>query len=149
MSQVKKSIVIKADKARVFEAYVTQINLWWPKQGSYQYTFAAQGQLPASLSFEEGLNGRFLETYSDGSTYEIGRITLWNPPNQLCYTWRDPRWSFQTKVHVTFSQSNRETTVTVIHSGFPEPHITEMTQGYKLGLSEILLAFAHWEGFIE
>ncbi len=142
MRQVQESISINADKTTVFNAYVNHIDRWWPRRGSYRYSFAGAEQKPATIKFEPAIGGRFLETFDDGSEYEIGRITTYTPPDHLNYTWRDPRWTNYTTVDVTFHEANGVTTVTVCHSGFGANGVPPVGDGYKQGLAEILSAFA-------
>ncbi|MBV7338673.1 SRPBCC domain-containing protein [Chloroflexi bacterium TSY] len=144
MSQVQESITIQAGKTKVFDAFVRHIDEWWPRLGTYRYTFVQAPQKPLHIRFEPKEKGRFYETFSDGSSYEIGKIIQWNPPDRLCYTWRDPHWSFDTIVDVTFRETNGTTTVTICHSGFGENDIPDIGVGYHTGLAEILSAFARW-----
>ncbi|MEM7126612.1 MAG: SRPBCC domain-containing protein [Chloroflexota bacterium] len=144
MSHVQESLAIEASKEKVFDAYVGQINQWWPRLGTYRYSFAQEPRRPQTIQFEPRLNGRFYETFDDGSEYEIGWIIEWNPPDQLAYTWRDPRWPFHTTVTVTFIEIDDVTTVTVHHAGFGKNGVPEVGEGYGTGLIEILSACAQW-----
>lgn len=141
MSDAQESVTIQADKDRVFDAFVNKIDRWWPRRGTYRYSFASAPQQPHQIHFEPRLHGRFYEIFDDGSTYEIGRITAWEPPDRLVYTWRDPRWPGHTTVEVTFQERNGSTMVTVHHSGFGEGDVPDHSVGYQVGLAEILLAF--------
>ncbi len=144
MKTVQEAIAIRASKQKVFEAYVGHINRWWPRQGTYRYSFAPAGREPRHIVFERGLGGRFYEVFDDGSELVIGHITRWDPPNRLGYTWRDPSWPGQTDVSVSFIEENGVTTVTVTHSGFGAAGVPAVGAGYHTGLVEILAAFAGW-----
>jgi uncharacterized protein YndB with AHSA1/START domain len=144
MSMVHETITIRAGAAAVFDAYVNHIDKWWPRQGTYRYSFAPDGKEPRHIYFEPKLGGRFYEKFSDGSEYVIGQVIGWDPPNQLSYTWQDPGWPASTNVHVTFKEADGRTTVSVHHEGFGKKGIPEVADGYQKGLQEILAAFAKW-----
>lgn len=142
MGVIRQSILIRAEPERVFRAYAEEIDRWWPRQGTYRYSFAPPDRTPSQIRFEGGLGGRFYETFDDGSEYVIGEILVWEPPSRLCYSWRDPRWSISTEVEVRFEAIDGKTRVTVLHDGFDQ--IREGSTGYAVGLSEILAAFESW-----
>lgn len=144
MSSIQESVVIKASKAKVFDAYVRQIDQWWPRVGTYRYSFAQSPRRSWQIHFEPWPNGRFYEIFDDGSEYEIGRILDWQPPDWLAYTWRDPHWPAPTTVAVTFQEYDGVTTVTVCHTGFGEAGVPAVGVGYGTGLAEILSAFDEW-----
>ena len=144
MSHVQESITIHAPKTEVFDAFVQQIDAWWPRLGTYRYSFVQRPQKPLNIQFEPKENGRFIETFDDGSFYEIGCITEWDPPDRLIYTWCDPHWPNPTTVEVTFFETNGATTVTVRHSGFGKKGVPDVSSEYQIGTAEILSVFAQW-----
>ena len=144
MNQVSESIMISAPKSKVFDAFVNHIDRWWPRVGTYRYSFAQAPKKSLHIQFEAKLNGRFYEEYDDGSSYEIGRITSWQPPDRLAYTWRDPKWPASTNVTVTFVEADGITTVTVLHAGFGNAGIPDVAEGYQAGLAEILEGMQTW-----
>lgn len=144
MSSIQESVVIKASRSIVFDAYVRQIDQWWPRVGTYRYSFAQPPRHQSQICFEPWCNGRFYEIFDDGSEYEIGRILDWQPPVRLTYTWRDPRWPAHTTVAVTFQEHDGVTTVTVCHTGFGKEGIPDVSLNYGTGLAEILSTFGKW-----
>ena len=60
------------------------------------------------LAFEPGPGGRLIETYEDGSVFEIGRVTEWDPPNRLAFTWRQASFAPEmgTQVFVSFESDD-------------------------------------------
>jgi uncharacterized protein YndB with AHSA1/START domain len=146
MSEVQESIRIGASRERVFEAYVAEIDAWWPRQGRYRYSFAPAGHnpAPAYMAFEAREGGRLFERFEDGSEFEIGRITVWEPPRRLVYTWQAPDWPAHTVIDVQLREVGDETEVTVLHSGFGENGVPDLAEGYAAGSREILASFAAW-----
>lgn len=144
MSAVRESIRIRAPKERVFEAFVSEIDQWWPGQGMYRYSFAPDGEPPGRLSFEGREGGRFFEQFEDGSQFAIGHITVWDPPHRLVYTWQAPDWPSHTVVEVQFRQSGETTEVTVVQSGFGEKGVPDWSANYTRGWGEIMASFGEW-----
>ena len=144
MTAVEQAITIEAPPAAVFDAYVHHIDQWWPRQGRYRYSFALPDTEPAHIRFEPGKDGRLYETFADGSEYEIGRITLWEPPQRLIYTWRAPNWEAETVVDIRFEQVEGGTRVAVRHTGWEAAGAEAGAAGYGEGLVEILERFAGW-----
>lgn len=146
MSKVQESIRIGATRERVFEAYVAEIDQWWPREGRYRYSFAPKGaaRAPAQIAFEPGEGGRLYERFEDGGEYEIGRIRVWDPPQRLVYTWRAPDWPAHTVIEVQLRDVGGETEITVAHSGFGKNGVPDVVEGYAAGSREILGTFAVW-----
>jgi uncharacterized protein YndB with AHSA1/START domain len=122
-SKLLVALRVPATPARTFEAFVYEIDRWWQPNGLFDFTVGRQGR----LSFEPGESGRLVETYQDGSLFEIGRITEWQPPELLAFTWRQASFGPDqvTDVRVTFEAAGEETRVTVEHSGWdaiPQEH---------------------------
>lgn len=136
---IAESIEIAAPPERVFRAYVEDVDTWWPRRGTYRYSFAPPDTAPASIHFEPGTGGRFLEVFADGSEYEIGRIMRWEPPHRLTYSWKAPDWTRESTVDVRFiALSGGGTRVEVTHTDLD----ARLEDGYAIGLTEILAAFA-------
>ena len=72
------------------------------------------------MAFEPGPNGRLVERQAGGGEYEVGRITLWDPPAQLAFQWRPASFAPEqtTEVHVRFEPAGAETRVVVEHTGW-------------------------------
>src|SRR3970282_1000501 len=78
------SIRVPVEPQRAFDAFVGEIGAWWQPNGLVEFTRGRAGV----LAFEPGPEGRLTEAYADGSVFEIGRITVWEPPSRLAFTWR-------------------------------------------------------------
>ena len=71
--------VVAADPATAFDVFTREVDAWW-KQGP---KFRPSVRGPGTLRFEPGVGGRLLETYDDESTFEFGRVKVWEPGQQL------------------------------------------------------------------
>lgn len=144
MDSVTESIYIRANKARVFDAFVNHINEWWLRKGKFSYSFAPEKTQPKHVHFEPRLGGRYYEIFENGEEYQIGQITIWEPPNRLAYTWKGEEYKAPTTVEVIFSEANGQTLVTLTHSGFEAAGVPDYAESYGIGWDEILGKFDSW-----
>lgn len=145
MNQFTTSIEIKSSPEKAFAAFVEHINAWWPRQTEmHRYSFAPEGTEPKDILFEAKLGGRYYERFADGSEYDIGRITTYEPPNKLAYTWRGPDWPGDSQVEVVFEAAGEQTILSLTHSGFEIFEQPETAKGYEMGSKEILSYFDAW-----
>jgi uncharacterized protein YndB with AHSA1/START domain len=116
MSGVLVSLRVKASPERAFAVFTGEIGAWWKPNPLFR--FAPQG--PAQLALEAGLGGCFTERQPDGTIFEIGRITVWDPPQRFALTWRQASFAPDevTEVEVRFEPKGAETQVTVEHRGW-------------------------------
>ena len=115
-SSILVAIRVAANQQRAFDAFVNEIGAWWQPNSLFDFTVGKHG----TLAFEPGLDGRLTETYADGAVFEIGRITAWEPPSRVAFTWRQASFAPEmgTEVVVTFEPVGAETRVTVEHFGW-------------------------------
>jgi uncharacterized protein YndB with AHSA1/START domain len=127
-SSILVAIRVGATQQRTWNAFVGEIGAWWKPNGLFDFTVGKHGV----LAFEPGLDGRLIETYADGSVFEIGRITQWEPPSRLAFTWRQASFGpdMGTHVVIAFDPVGSETRVTVEHFGWesvPREHAAKHT----------------------
>ena len=115
-SKVFVALRVKASPGRAFEAFVGEIGMWWTPSPLFQTTPRA----PGVLAFEAGEGGRLIETLANGKVFEIGRITAWEPPHRLEFSWRQASFppELKTEVEVRFEAVGDETRVSIEHRGF-------------------------------
>jgi len=116
-SRVLVSLRVKATPERAFDVFVGQIGLWWKDNELFQFTRRSG---TGRLAIEARLGGRFTETYADGTSFEIGRVTTWEPGARLGLTWRQESFApdQETRVDVRFEAVGDQTRVTVEHAGW-------------------------------
>lgn len=115
-SKVYVALRVKASAERAFDAFVDDIGAWWRPNGLFQTTPRAPGR----MAFERGEGGRLTETLASGKVFEIGRISVWEPPRRLVFSWRQVSFppELSTEVEVVFEALGEETRVSVEHRGF-------------------------------
>lgn len=140
-SRILVALRVAVSPEHAFEAFTRDIAIWWRPNGLFQFTDSRTGR----LAFEPGPGGRLLETYDDGSVFEVGRIRLWEPPTRLVLSWRQASFTAdqETEVHVRFDALDEGTRVTVEHFGWdaiPRRHAAR--HGLPLGVFQ--LRHAQW-----
>jgi Activator of Hsp90 ATPase homolog 1-like protein len=123
-SRILVSLRVAATPEHAFEVFTREIGLWWRPNELFKFTPGS----PGVLAFEPRLGGAFTETLPNDETFEIGRITAWEPGACLAFSWRQAAFpSGQlTHVKVIFELLNGETRVTVEHEGWdtiPPDHV--------------------------
>jgi uncharacterized protein YndB with AHSA1/START domain len=122
------SVFVAVPPDSAFQVFTEEIDQWW-RTGP---RFRIGGKRAGRIYFEPGPSGRLFETFEAASgtrTFEVGKVTVWEPPGRLALEWRgvnfkpedDPGKSPEgekTFVEVTFEPMRDGTTVTVRHSGW-------------------------------
>jgi uncharacterized protein YndB with AHSA1/START domain len=140
-SKVYVALRVKATPERAFAAFVEEIGAWWRPSGLFQTTPRA----PGLLAFEPGEGGRLTETLANGKVFEIGKITVWEPPARLVFSWRQANFppELQTEVEVCFEAVGGETRVSVEHRGFDQvPRDSVARHGFPD--AALLMRLAEW-----
>jgi activator of HSP90 ATPase len=115
---------LPADPMRAFEAFTREISSWWRPDALFQITARGDGE----LAFEPGVGGRLITRLNDGETFEIGRISVWEPGKHLVFGWRQASFSpaQSTEVEVRFEPVGNETRVSIEHRAWdtiPQRHV--------------------------
>ena len=147
-TRIQAAIPLTPDEA--FEIYVGKMDVWWPRQGVFPYSFAPKTTFPRHIRFEPKLGGRYYETFADDSEYTIGHITLWGPPTALSYTWRGPDWPGETAIQLNFAPVEQGTDITHEQDGFAAAGVPSLIPYYQIGSRQTLAAYiAHCRAVYE
>lgn len=111
---VRRSVTVKVEPARAFQAFVGNIGRWWPK------SHAIGGKPLAEAVLEPRVGGRWYEVSEDGSTCDWGKVLAYEPPGRLVLAWQiDADWKFDpdliTEVEVKFIPDGAGTRVELEH----------------------------------
>jgi uncharacterized protein YndB with AHSA1/START domain len=122
-SKVYVSIRVPTDPQHAFEVFTQDIALWWQPSELFMITPAGDGH----LEFEPGVGGRLFTALPDGTQYEIGRVSVWEPGRRLVFAWRQSNFTEDqsTEVEVLFEPVGHETRVSVEHRAWdtiPQRH---------------------------
>jgi hypothetical protein len=110
------SLRVAATPLRAFEVFTSEIGTWWVPNTLFRLTPDGDGR----LRFEPGEGGRLVTTLDDGSEFEIGRISVWQPGERIALSWRQASFAPDQTTHldVRFEAVGEETRVTVEHRGW-------------------------------
>ena len=127
---IRKSIRVERAPEISFRVFCEHISEWWP--GGF-------GGKDAKLFMEGRVGGRFYERRADGTEYQIGQVTAYQPPSVVAFTWRAPSWEVTTQVEVRFSAEDSGTRVELEHSGWEQDAKTrDARKNYDSGWDGIL-----------
>lgn len=117
--QATVSVTVAVEPAVAFDVFTREIDLWWRRGPRYRLA----GRRPGSLSFEPGVGGRLFEAFDTPSgtrVQEAGRVSVWEPPSRVVFTWRSANFAADesTEVEVRFEPTDTGTRVTVQHRGW-------------------------------
>lgn len=127
---IRKSIWVARSPEISFKVFCEDIGEWWPGGFSGK---------DSKLSLAREVGGRFIETRADGTEYEIGRVTAYQPPSIVAFSWRAPSWDVITQVEIRFIAEAGGTRIALEHRGFEQSEKTRDAQkNYDSGWETIL-----------
>jgi uncharacterized protein YndB with AHSA1/START domain len=117
--KAKVSLLVEVAPAIAFDVFTREIDLWWKRGPKFRHSGRHAGQ----LQLEPGVGGRLFETFRVGAasnTVEVGRVSVWEPPARLVFSWRNSNFAphEQTEVEVRFDDAPGGTMVSVEHRGW-------------------------------
>ena len=126
----RHSVSVNAPPERAFAAFVEELHAWWPPE----YTWS--GDVLEEIAIEPRQEGRCFERGPHGFHCDWGRVTVFEPPHRLVFTWQisaqrapQPDPGKASEVEVTVSDDGR---VELEHRGF-ERHGPD-ADGYRAAL---------------
>jgi uncharacterized protein YndB with AHSA1/START domain len=72
---------VSCPPAIAFSTWTARASTWWPADHS------VTGERGIRVVFEERAGGRIYERTKSGVEHDWGRVTAWEPPARLAYTW--------------------------------------------------------------
>jgi uncharacterized protein YndB with AHSA1/START domain len=117
--QARITVSVAVTPADAFTIFTEEIDRWWRRGPKFRHA----GRRGGFIRLEPGVGGRLFESI-DGErgehVFEVGRVTAWEPPVRLAFTWRNANFAphESTAVEVEFKPIASGTLVTVTHSGW-------------------------------
>ncbi len=143
---IRKSMRVGHPPQTAFRVFCEEIGQWWPlRQG-----FSFGGERAKEIFIEGRVGGRFYERFSDGTEFEVGCVTEYQPPTVVAFTWHSPEWEGSTSVEVRFLADGAGTRVELEHSGWDQgPKMLGASKQYSNGWDFILRQFQSRAGAVE
>jgi uncharacterized protein YndB with AHSA1/START domain len=130
---IHKQIRVERPADVAFRLFCEEIGRWWPKGTSLA------DKVLTDLVLEGRVGGRFYEVHDDGTEFEIGRVTAYEPPRVVAFTWRAPSWDAPTQVEIRFIAEGAATLVELEHSGWDAtPKARPFRKNYDAGWDKML-----------
>jgi uncharacterized protein YndB with AHSA1/START domain len=136
---ITNSIDVRCPRDVAFRVFCDEIADWWPTGQNHSFG----GERTKSTRLEARVGGRLYEKMIEGDEIEIGRVTAYEPPARVVFTWRAPSWEQSTVVEVRFTPQPDGTRVELTHSGWEQAAVLiETSKLYVKGWDFVLGKYA-------
>lgn len=143
LAPVIKTITVPCTPQEAFDYFTRDFAKWWPMHSHSVVAFASDfTKAPKGCLFETMKGGRIVEYGHAGEEYVWGKITNWDPPAHLAFTWHPGRDDVGQVVEIDFTKEGSGTRVVLTHSGFEllGPGGAEERKGYHMGWEGVFVA---------
>jgi len=142
---IRHSLTVDAPAADAFAAFTEGMHAWWPREYSWS------GQLLERMVMEPWRGGFCHEIGPYGMRLDWGRVSSWEPPQRLAFSWQispdrtpEPSPAHASEVELRFEPVDEEhTRVTLVHDGWDR--VGEGGAAYRQQLAES----GFWEGLLQ
>jgi uncharacterized protein YndB with AHSA1/START domain len=134
------SFEVHCSPETAFWTWTTRASTWWP------FEHSVSSERGIEVVFEEHAGGRIFERTPSGDEHDWGRMTIWEPPLRLAYTWHlrsSPQEA--TDVEVRFVDAGEDRTrVEIEHGGWERlgAQASERREGNRSGWTSVFPHFA-------
>jgi uncharacterized protein YndB with AHSA1/START domain len=133
---IRKSIRVERSPQIAFKVFTEEIGAWWPLKEGFSF---AGNHGPKDIFIEGRVGGRFFERFSDGTEFDVGRVTAFEPPSALSLTWKAPDWEATTEIDIRFIADGAGTLIELEHRGWEAgPIMAKQGSGYDDGWNLVL-----------
>ncbi len=136
IAPVEKVLHVDLPVERAFRLFTEGMATWWPLK-----THSVGEERTQTCVFDGQLGGRIYEVITGGEEADWGRVTLWDPPHAVSFTWFPGREEDPAQVvEITFSGSGSGTKIHLLHSGWERfgERAAEMRRDYDTGWDYVL-----------
>lgn len=144
LPDIHRSVAVSWTPAEAFRRFTEDFGRWWPRA-----THSIGGPLVRQIVFECRVGGLIYEELADGRRFQWGRVTAFDPPRQVSFTWHPSRDADEAQdVTLTFAAEGSSTRVRLVSSGWHRfgPEKRTMHRAYDIGWGSVLDTFAGRRG---
>ena len=137
---VRRSVVVWWDPETAFRRFTEGFATWWPSA-----THSIGGDLVHRIGFECRVGGQITEELKDGRRFQWGKVTVWDPPRRVAFTWHPSRDESEAQdVVVTFAPDAAGTRVELVSTGWERlgSRGRATRKGYSIGWGSVLDSYA-------
>jgi uncharacterized protein YndB with AHSA1/START domain len=138
---IRRLVSVSWPPEEAFRRFTADFGTWWPSG-----THSIGGKLVKCIVFQCRVGGRIYEELKDGRRYQWGRITAWEPPSRVAFTWHPSREEAEAQdVDLTFHPEGAGTRVELVSAGWERlgAKAVSARKGYNVGWGAVL---DHWAG---
>lgn len=137
---VRRSVSVSWDPESAFRRFTEEFGAWWPS-----HTHSIGGSLVERIVFECRVGGRIIEELKDGRRFQWGRVTVWEAPRRVAFTWHPSRDETEAQdVEIRFLPDGTGTRLELVSTGWERmgPKARKMRKGYNVGWGAVLDSWA-------
>ncbi|MEM1433514.1 MAG: SRPBCC family protein [Pseudomonadota bacterium] len=137
---VTKTLHLKVSPSQAFGRFAERFGEWWPRHAGH----SVFGPTSTGCLMEAGVGGRILEQGEGGAVAEWGRVTAWEPPRRLQFSWYPGRDAATAqRVEVTFTADAEGTLIELAHHDWHllGEQAEAVRDGYDSGWDTVLGTF--------
>ena len=137
---VRRSVSVSWPPEAAFRRFTDQFGTWWPRA-----THSIGGARVQRISFDGQVGGLIVEEMKDGRRFQWGRVTAWEPPRRVGFTWHPSRDEAEAQeVEVSFIPEGTGTRVELVSTGWERLGRRARTarRAYDVGWGSVLSVYA-------
>ena len=137
---VRRAISVSWDPAAAFHRFTAEFGDWWPRA-----THSIGGKRVERIVFECWVGGGIIEELNDGRRFQWGKVTEFEPPHRVSFTWHPSREESQAQdVEIRFTPEGSGTRVELSSTGWERLGVKggRARKGYNIGWGSVLDVFA-------
>lgn len=133
---VRRLVSVSWPPAEAFRRFTAEFGSWWPRA-----THSIGGKQVKRVEFECRVGGRIFEELVDGRRFQWGRVTAWEPPHRIAFTWHPSRDEAEAQdVDLSFHPDGTGSRVELISTGWERlgAKARGARMGYNIGWGAVL-----------
>lgn len=135
---IVRTVEVPVDPDDAFRLFTDEIDAWY-ERGPHSWNDPTRA---TGIRFE---GGRLLELWDGGGSYEVGRVTAWEPGRRLAFVYRSVHLALDdTEVEVRFKPTPGGTLVTLEHSGLERLPPDELATWQRRAWARLMEVFGEY-----
>lgn len=140
LAPVHRSVSVSWDPEAAFRRFTADFASWWPSR-----SHSIGGKWVKRIVFECRAGGRIYEELNDGRRFQWGKLTAWDPPRRVGFTWHPSRDEHLAQdVEISFVPEGTGTRVDLVSTGWERlgARARRERKGYQIGWGSVLDVYA-------
>lgn len=137
---IQRAVSVSWKPEDAFRRFTADFATWWPTS-----THSIGTSRVKQVVFECRVGGRIYEELDDGRRFQWGKVTAWEPPHRVAFSWHPSRDEDAAQdVEVRFDGERTGTRVVLTSRGWEKFGVQarRARRGYSIGWGAILDVFA-------